>query len=99
MKPIDLKIEILGYGPKLKIDETRELDSQGVIAMASRMTYKSGSAKDIALDAVNNLKEEIPNVATIAEENNFVKLKAVESLVHFSPLFSALTISLLSKRG
>ena len=55
MKSIDLKVEVLGYGPKLKIDETRELDPQGVIAMASRMTYKSGNARNIALDAVNNL--------------------------------------------
>src|SRR3989344_3160377 len=76
MKPIDLKIEILGYGPKLKIDETRELDPQGVIAMASRMTYKSGSAKDIALDAVNNLKEEIKK--ELEKENKIISPAELE---------------------
>ena len=54
MKPIELKIEVLGYGPKLKIDETKELDAQGVIAISSWMTYKDKSAKEMALDAMNS---------------------------------------------
>lgn len=54
MKPIDLKVEVLGYGPRLKIDETKELNPQEVIAISSWMTYKDKSAKEMALDAMNS---------------------------------------------
>src|SRR3989344_4047166 len=61
MKPIDLKVDVIGSGPSLSIDGRERLAPQFTIALSSAMTYKSGSAIEIAEDSIKNIKDEARN--------------------------------------
>ncbi|MEW6062951.1 MAG: FAD-dependent thymidylate synthase [Nanoarchaeota archaeon] len=68
LKPLNIKVDVLGYGPFANIDN-KEITPEQLIAFSATMTYKDKSAKDIIAEVLKSEKN-IDEVATKSLRNS-----------------------------
>src|SRR3989344_7958352 len=66
LRPLNLQVDILGYGPTLDLGNGITLTPEELIAFSSMMTYKDKNAKEMIMEIINSGKD--------------VKTEAVKSL-------------------